>query len=188
MSSGSHTTHANTLAAGIEAATGVRLAHCYQCGKCAAGCPVSDEMDLPPSLAFRLLQLEFPHLEEEVLRSEALWLCLTCETCASRCPQEVGITLVMDFLRQEALKRGLAHPKARDILAFHRSLLDSVAHTGRLYEVGLVAGYKLRTRHLLKDVALAPKMYLKGKLGLLPHRIKDRKGMKALFRRAAAKG
>lgn len=188
MSSGSHSTHADTLAARIEEATGVRLAHCYQCGKCAAGCPVSDEMDLPPSQVFRLLQLEFPELEEKVLRSEGIWLCLTCETCASRCPQEVAITKVMDFLRQEALRRNLAHPKAHDILAFHRALLDTVKHAGRLYEVGLVADYKLRTRHLLKDVALAPKMYLKGKLGLLPHLIKDRKGMKALFRRAAAKG
>ena len=35
---------------------------------------------------------------------------------------------------------------------------------------------------------LAPKMYVKGKLGLLPHLVKDRKGVKALFKRAAAKG
>lgn len=172
----------------LESATGVRLAHCYQCGKCAAGCPVGTRMDLPPSQLFRLIQLDLPGMEERVLRSEALWLCLTCETCASRCPQEVEITKVLDYLRQEALRRGLAHPKAKDILAFHRALLDSVKHTGRLYEVGLVADYKARTLHLVKDVLLAPRMMAKGKLGLLPHRIKDRKGMRALFSRATRKG
>ena len=172
----------------VESATGVRLAHCYQCGNCAAGCPVGGRLDLPPSQLFRLVQLDLPGMEERVLGSEALWLCLTCETCASRCPQEVEITKVLDYLRQEALRRGLAHPKAKDILAFHRALLDSVQHTGRLYEVGLVADYKARTLHLVKDVLLAPRMMAKGKLGLLPHRIKDRKGMRTLFNRATRKG
>ena len=181
-------TVAESLAGRIEAATGVNLAHCYQCGKCAAGCPVADRMDLPPSRLFRLLQLDLPDMEERVLRSEAIWLCLTCETCASRCPQEVEITRVMDHLRHESLRRGLVHRGARDILAFHRALLDSVRHTGRLYEIGLVADYKVRTLHLAKDVGLAPKLFLKGKLGLLPHRIKDRKGLRALFRRADGKG
>jgi heterodisulfide reductase subunit C2 len=187
MSSGTLHAPADTLAARLEAATGVNLAHCYQCGKCAAGCPVADQMDLPPCQVFRLLQLGFPDLEARVLASEGIWLCLTCETCTSRCPQEVGITKAMDFLRQEAVRRGVAHPKSRDILAFHPAFLDSIEYTGRLFEVGLVADYKTRTLHLLKDVALAPKMYVKGKLGLLPHLVKDRKGLKALFARAAAK-
>ena len=76
----------------------------------------------------------------------------------------------------------------RRILAFHRGFLDSIHYTGRLYEVGLVADYKLRSRHLLKDVMLAPKMYLKGKLGLFPHLIKNRRGMKRLFMRTIGKG
>ena len=75
----------------------------------------------------------------------------------------------------------------RAILAFHRAFLDSIRTTGRLFEVGLVADYKLRSGHLLKDVALAPKMYLKGKLGLLPHLIKGRDAMKRIFARTAAR-
>jgi hypothetical protein len=35
---------------------------------------------------------------------------------------------------------------------------------------------------------LAPKMYLKGKLGLFPHLIKNRRGMKRLFKRTIGKG
>ena len=33
--------------------------------------------------------------------------------------------------------------------------MDSVQETGRPYEIGLVADYKLRSRHFLKDVMLA---------------------------------
>ena len=188
MSTGSHHADLETLAGRIEAATGVKLAHCYQCGTCAAGCPVAEEMDLPPCQVFRLLQLGFPELEEKVLRSEGIWLCLACETCSTRCPQEVEIPKVMDFVRSEALRMNLAHPRSKDILAFHRAFLDSIHYTGRLYEVGLVADYKARSLHRLKDVMLAPKMYFKGKLGLFPHLIKNRRGMKKLFKRTMGKG
>ena len=176
------------LAAQVEAATGVRLSDCYQCGKCAAGCPVAGRADLPPSRLLRLLQLGLPGMDARVLSSEAIWLCLTCETCSSRCPQMVELPRVMDQLRHESLARGLAHPGAKDILAFHRALLTSVRRSGRLYEVGLVADYKARTLHLAKDVGLAPRLFFKGKLALLPHLIRDRKGLRALFRRAGSRG
>ncbi|MBK9795878.1 MAG: 4Fe-4S dicluster domain-containing protein [Holophagaceae bacterium] len=189
MNSGSHHDHhEDTLAWRIQQATGVKLAHCYQCGKCAAGCPVADQMDLPPCQVFRMLQYGLPEYDKRVLESEGIWLCLACETCSTRCPQEVEIPKVMDFIRGEALRLNLAHPRSRDILAFHRAFLDSIEYTGRLYEVGLVADYKVRSRHFLKDVMLAPKMYVKGKLGLLPHLIKNRRGMKHLFKHTIGKG
>jgi heterodisulfide reductase subunit C len=187
MSHGTHAPSTDTLAGRVEAATGVNLAQCYQCGKCAAGCPVSDQMDLPPSQVFRLLQLGFAELDRKVLASEGIWLCLTCETCTSRCPQEVAITTAVDYLRQEALRSGLAHPKSRNIVAFHRAFLDSVRETGRLYEIGLVADYKVRTFDLLKDVMLAPAMLTRGKLPLVPHVVHDRAGVKAIFKRSAEK-
>jgi heterodisulfide reductase subunit C len=145
-------------------------------------------MDLPPCQILRLLQLNFPELEEKALKSEGIWLCLACETCSTRCPQDVAIPKVMDFLRGEALRRSLAHPRSRDILAFHRAFLDSIRHTGRLYEVGLVADYKARSLHLLKDLGLARRMYVRGKLALLPHLIRNRRGMKDLFRRTEGNG
>lgn len=41
---------------GLEHKTGVIVSHCYQCGKCTAGCVLAEEMDFPPSLLVRLLQ------------------------------------------------------------------------------------------------------------------------------------
>jgi heterodisulfide reductase subunit C len=189
MSAPHDSTQADSLAAKIKAATGVSLARCYQCGKCAAGCPLGEDMDLPPCQVLRLLQYGFPELDRQVLSCEAIWLCVACETCVTRCPQEVDIPKVMDFLREEAVALGVAHPRSRDILAFHRSFLDSIKYTGRLFEIGLVAGYKLRSRHLLKDVMLAPRMYVRGKLGLLPHMVKDKAGIRRIFQRTiGAKG
>jgi heterodisulfide reductase subunit C len=184
MTSAPHpSSHGETLKARIEQATGVKLNHCYQCGKCAAGCPVAQDMDLTSCQILRLVQFGDPAWDRQALKSEGIWLCLACETCSTRCPQEVEVPKVMDFLRTEAVRLDLAHPRSRDILAFHRAFMDSVRETGRLYEIGLVADYKLRSRHWLKDVLLAPKMFTRGKLPLLPHLIQGRSALKRIFQR-----
>jgi len=156
------------LAGLIQRKSGISVQRCYQCGKCSAGCPANSEMDLAPSVLLRMLQLRDADSDRTVLSSYALWLCLTCHTCVARCPMDVDLPKVMDILREESLHRKLVHPRARDIVAFHRSFLDTIRHFGRLWEVGLIAEYKLRTRHCWQDVLLAPVMYGKGKLSLLP--------------------
>lgn len=187
----SHSTHhshtVDTLAGRIEEATGVKLARCYQCGKCAAGCPMADQMDLAPCQGLRMLQFGFPELDRKVLQSEGIWLCLSCETCHTRCPQEVDLPAVMDFLRREAVRLDLAHPRSKDILAFHKAFLDTIESKGRIFELELVANYKLRTGHFFKDALLAPKMIAKGKLGFTPHVVKDKAIVKRIFARTLGK-
>jgi heterodisulfide reductase subunit C len=187
MSGSAHgSTVADTLAGRLRAATGESVFKCYQCGKCTAGCPLADEMDMPPSQIMRRLQLGGPEFEEEALGALASWLCLTCETCGARCPQEVDLPRIMEFVRQEALRRGLVHRQARDILAFHRAFLASIRQSGRLHEVGLIAAYKLKTGHLFQDVLVAPKLMLRGKLNPLPHRIAGHDAIRRIFDRTAA--
>lgn len=181
MSSNTHGCECQTLNHRIEEQTCVSVAECYQCGKCSAGCPLAEEMDYPPSQVLRMLQIGTPTLEDKVLRSMSIWLCLTCETCIARCPQEVDFPKVMDYLRGEALKRGIANPRARDIIAFHKAFLDSIRTTGRLYEMGLIVDYKARTRHLLQDILIAPWMFLAGKLHIFPEMIKGKKQMSRIF-------
>ena len=186
MSGSAHGTHhADTLAGRLREATGESVHKCYQCGKCSAGCPLAGEMDTPPSQIMRMLQLGLPELEEEALRSYACWLCLTCETCGARCPKEVDVPRVMEFVRQESLRRGMMNPRAKDILAFHRSFLDSVKATGRLHEVGMIAAYKLRTGHFFQDVLVAPQLMARGKLKLMPHTIHGKAAVARLFERTA---
>jgi heterodisulfide reductase subunit C len=165
--------------------TGVDVARCYQCGKCSAGCPLAAEMDFPPSQIMHLLQLrEFPEFAELALRSHTIWLCLTCEICYCRCPMELDIPKVMDALRHESLAQNKVNPKAKGILAFHRAFLDSVRYTGRLFEMGQVVDYKLRSGHFLQDLLQAPWMFFVGKLHLLPECVRDRRALKRIFARS----
>ena len=167
----------------VKSRTGESVAMCYQCGKCSAGCPLVEEMDYAPNTILRMLQLDIPELDEKILRSLSIWLCLTCETCFARCPKEVDFPAIMDYLRSESIRRNKVNPLARDILAFHKTFLDSVRMTGRLYEVGLIAGYKLRTGHLFQDLTVAPKMFFNGLLKLLPHNVKGKDAIARMFSR-----
>ena len=80
---------------------------------------------------------------------------------------------------------GLVHPKAADLVVFHRAFLASIAQHGRLFELGMLASYKLRSGALFEDLGLAPAMYMKGKLGLVPHSVHDTKAIARIFERAA---
>jgi heterodisulfide reductase subunit C2 len=173
----------NSLAAAIKQRFAVKVERCYQCGKCSAGCPLADEMDFAPSMILRMLQTEDPKLEEKVLGSYTIWLCLSCETCYTRCPMEVELPQIMDYLRNESYRQKKVNPRAKDILAFQKSFLDSIRITGRLYEIGLISGYKARTWHFLQDVLMAPRLFFKGKLKALPHTIKDRSSVEEIFKR-----
>ena len=178
-----HQHHADTLKLQVEEATGVIISHCYQCGKCSAGCPLNEEMDIMPNQILRMLQLELPGYEDKILSSLSIWLCLACDTCYSRCPQEVKLSQVMDFLRQESLRQNKVNPEAKDILQFHKAFLDSKKMKGKLHEVGLTIDYKLRTLNLLQDVQLVPSMIAKGKLNIFPHQVQNVKQIADIFRR-----
>lgn len=177
----------HSLAVVIRNAVGEAVSNCYQCGKCSAGCPLAEEMDFPPSQILRMIQHENPQLDEKVLRSQSIWLCLTCETCVTRCPKEVDLPRIMEALRSESLRQKKVNRKAKDVLSFHKAFLDSIRHTGRLYEIGLISDYKLRSGHLLQDVLTAPKLFKRGKLRPMPHLIKGRKHVARIFKRAAEK-
>ena len=187
--SNSHSSTCEDLATLIGKSTLESLAKCYQCAKCSAGCPLAAEMDYPPSQLLHLIQLGLPEYDERALKSLTIWLCLACETCYTRCPKEVDLPKIMDFLRQESLRRGLAHPQAKNIIAFHKAFLDGIRYTGRLYEAGMTADYKLRNpASAMQDVFNAPKLFLKGKLKPFPHTIKNRKAISRIFEKAERKG
>jgi heterodisulfide reductase subunit C2 len=187
MSTETHSSILTGLGGEVMDNTRVKVTHCYQCGKCSAGCPLSVEMDYPPSVIMRMLQTGDPALEEKVLRSFSIWVCLTCEMCYSRCPMSIDIPKMMDFLRQKSVSENKVNPKAKEIIAFHRSFLDSIKYTGRLYEIGLFADYKSRTLKILDDMALAPKMLKRGKLNIIPELIKDRSGVASIFKKSGKK-
>ena len=152
---------------------------CYHCHKCTAGCPVSAEMTYGPD---RILQLVHLGQKAAVLASADIWLCLGCETCGARCPNDIDIARVIDTLRKISVKEGKA--KDLDTWQFDKFFLESVKKHGRLYEVETIMKYKLAKMDLFSDTKMGITMMAKGRMGLLPHNIKDKRGMKALFEKA----
>jgi len=163
----------------VEEMSGQKVADCYQCGKCTAGCPTAFAMDYQPNQVIRRVQLG---MRDEVLSSRAIWICASCETCSTRCPQEVELAKVMDALRNIAYAEGIKSPE-REVTLFHRIFLGYVRQFGRQFELGMMGTYNVFSGHLLKDVlTIAPKLFLRGKLALLPSRAGS-KGIKELFAR-----
>jgi heterodisulfide reductase subunit C len=95
----------------------------------------------------------------------------------------IDIAGVMDVLRMMAVERQVPGADSRGE-KFNRSFLRSVRRHGRVYEVGMLAAYKLRSGEVFADVDKVPKMLAKGKLSLLPNRSGEAKKMRQIFRRA----
>jgi len=137
---------------------------CYQCVKCTSGCPVAEFFDWQPNQVMRALQLG---QEDIALESQTPWLCASCQTCSTRCPQGLDIAAIMDFLTREALERGYK-PQVPEVRIMNEALLREVRLWGRSYELGIMAEMKLRTRDLFSDLDLGARMIRKNKFPFLP--------------------
>ncbi len=152
------------LARRIQDELGQNVYLCYQCVKCTSGCPVAEFFDWQPNQVMRALQLG---QEDIALESQAPWLCASCQTCATRCPQGLDITAIMEFLTREALQKGY-QPQVPEVKIFNEAFLREIRLWRRAYELGLMAEMKLRTRDLFSDLDLGVKMVRKNKLAFFP--------------------
>ncbi len=157
---------------------GIDVQDCYQCQKCSAGCPVVFAMDYKPNQIMQMVSLG---MKERVLNCKTIWVCASCYTCSTRCPNDIDIAGVMDRLRQAALREGF-EPAERDVPAFHASFLESIRTHGRVHELGMMARYKMKTGKFLDDFKLGWKMFTKGKLRLFPARFRKKGEIKKIFR------
>jgi heterodisulfide reductase subunit C2 len=168
------------LAGEIERRSGTPVRACFQCHKCSTGCPIGPDMDLLPSQIMRLIHFG---AEADILESKAIWLCASCEACTTRCPQGIDIAAVMDSVRILAVERKAAVPDGRG-KQFNRSFLGSVRRHGRVFEVGMLAMYKLRSGDLFSDMGKLPQMIAKGKISFIPHGNGNINEVREVFKRA----
>jgi len=153
------------LARRIQEELGQNVYLCYQCVKCTSGCPVSEFFDWQPNQIMRAVQLG---QEDIALHAQTPWLCASCQTCSTRCPQGLDITAIMEFLTREALQRGI-RPPAPVVNAFNQAFMREVRLWGRMYEPGLMAEMKLRNPDtMFEDIDLYIRMLKKMKVGFFP--------------------
>jgi heterodisulfide reductase subunit C len=172
------------LAFEVKERSGASPMRCYQCAKCSSGCPVAARGDLKPHELVRLVQTD---QRQAVLSSRFLWECTSCQTCATRCPQQVDIAGMIDALR--GMSRGAqAVVASTAVPVFNDIFLDAVRERGRIFELGLMLRFKLRTRRLFEDAGKAPMMLRKGKLALSAPQVGGKEEREAMFSRAAAGG
>ena len=150
---------------------------CYYCLRCSAGCPAAPFMEYTPAQILRLAQLG---QKDTLLQSSAIWLCIGCETCGTRCPNEIHAGAVIDALRQIALAEEVPAGE-RSVLKLHEAFLDSIRSWGRLHELTMLMQYKLTSRDLFSDLDMGLVMFLKGKIHPLPKRIEGIEQVKRLF-------
>ena len=159
---------------------------CFQCRKCTNGCPVTFAMDLYPDEVIRMVNLG---QRATVLGCRTIWVCAACETCTTRCPNDVKIAELMDCLKEMALREGVPPSQPR-ILALHKTFLNNIKKWGRLYETTLMPAYLLKSGKFLEkwksgtwryDWRLGLQMFSKGRLPLLPKSISGKNEVRKIL-------
>lgn len=140
---------------------------CYQCSMCSDGCPVAFSMDYFPNELIALLR---HGRSDVVLKSRAIWTCVSCHTCATRCPNDIDIVHFMDLLRRRSLQDGV-NPSMKNTTTFHRTFVETLLSGGRVDTFKLLTRYQLKTGDMVSSIArfreqtrLAVEMVRKGKL------------------------
>lgn len=83
---------------------GERFRKCIQCGTCAGSCPFATWMDFTPRKMIAALRMEE---FDEVLVSDAIWMCVSCFACSKACPQQIPLTEgLMARTKEELLLAG----------------------------------------------------------------------------------
>ena len=178
----------------VQKRSGQNLQACYQCRRCAAGCPVGEETGVTPDRLIRLIVLGD---REEALNNLLVWKCVACYTCGTRCPNNIQTARITETLKQMA-KKANAKPLTPRIADFHNAFMTSTRHLGRFNEIEALTIYETKTAvkelsqgkvkavidEMVGQARLALDMMKKKRLHLGVDRIRARSEVKALYEKA----
>jgi len=159
---------------------GEKLQSCLQCGMCGGSCPSGEDMDYTPRKLFAMIQAG---QDDEVLRSNTFWYCVSCYLCTVRCPQEIPITDIMYHLKHQAIQDG---HYTTDAVGFSETFIGWVERYGRAFELGLATQFYL-THHPISSIKMGPMalaMMSRGRLTVRPHRIKAIRQLRRILDKA----
>lgn len=179
-------TFADEIANVLYAAGGNPLWACIQCGICTAECPAAQFMQHSPRQLIAMIRL---NLKEQVLTSNTYWTCASCYSCTVRCPKDIDIAYMMYGLKRYAMWRnGTRRPTLG--ADFSRRFVRMIVKYGRSFEPGLAAPYLFRhgLRALFYEALTALGLFRKGRLPLLPSRVRRTENFRVMLNRIVPMG
>jgi heterodisulfide reductase subunit C len=155
-----------------------RINQCIQCGTCSGSCPLSDLMDHAPREMFALIR---EGAYDEVLHSNTPWFCVSCYACMVRCPREIPVTDLMYAFKEVITKQGTA-PRNHKMPDMYKAFSRNIKDTGKITESLVMVRYGMKhPMDALKNIPLAVKMQIRGRLELKAQKVADPKSFARLF-------
>jgi heterodisulfide reductase subunit C len=111
--------------------------YCFQCAKCTSGCEAHKLLELEPHKIVALLKRG---LINELVNSDVIWTCMSCQKCRERCPQRVAPVEILYALKNMAVITG------KQIPGKYTGMLQSIL------SMGLIQDVQLTTTHTNKTV------------------------------------
>ena len=170
----------------MHASHGNPLNTCIQCGTCSGTCPVAEFMDHTPR---RLIGLINANQKEDVLESNTFWFCASCFHCTVRCPSEIDIAGLMYSLKRYSIWK---HRYPEDAIGpvFSETFVKSILRSGRSFEPVLAPSYlfSFGVREFLQEAHTATNLMLKGRIPVIPTKLKRLENFKKMADRIIPMG
>ncbi|NOY70357.1 MAG: heterodisulfide reductase subunit C-like protein [Deltaproteobacteria bacterium] len=185
---------ANTLIEEVMERSGQNLLSCYQCRRCAAGCPVAEETGyVTPDRLIRMIMLGD---YENALNNPLVWKCVSCYTCGTRCPNGIHTARITETMKKLAKENHL-QPERLKVVNFHGTFINSGIRWGRVNEMEFMGLYELKNtfpdinqfnfkpviEELKTQARLAKAMLKKKRLHFGFELVKGRREIKKLYKK-----
>ena len=161
-----------------------------QCAVCDGSCPLGDDWELTPQKIFMMIRAG---KRDEVLGSDAMWMCTSCYNCIVRCPRELPITHIMHGLAHYAKRLGIA-PKEQPTAKFAQLFWDNLMKKGRVNELKLgmalyfMNGFGEGVKVAMKNQKLGMNMIKTKRMNpmeiMVGHAVKDLSGFHKVIKKA----
>lgn len=164
---------------------GEKINECIQCGICGGSCPTAKWWEYPPRKVIAMVR---NNMKKEVLSSNSLWFCASCYLCVVRCPRDIKPAEIMHALETIAVREGYKPPTWTPIM--YHSFVDSIKAHGRVWEMGMMLKYYLRTNPFaaLKMLPVALSLFSHGRLSLSAKSVKGKQEIKTILNKVKAIG
>jgi heterodisulfide reductase subunit C len=132
----------------------------------------------------RMIAMINANMKEEVLASNTYWFCASCYHCTVRCPSQIDIAEAMYAVKRYTIwhkqhKEDLVGP------VFSEAWVKTIVNSGRSYEPVLAPTYMFHfgPKEFFQEALTATNLVLKGRIPVLPPRIKRLDNFKKMIRR-----